>query len=108
MATEAWPALDLGGREGTSQSLLWWGQILGKTRLALAPMMNQWWQVPLYLTARGLTTSPMPVGDRVLDLEMDLIDHRLCARTSDGSTGWMSLCDQQLSSFYADYLRTLG
>jgi hypothetical protein len=108
MAFDAWPALDLGGREGTSESLLWWGQILGKTRLALSPMMNQWWQVPLYVTARGLTTSAMPVGDRSLDMEMDLIDHRLVARTSDGGTSAMRLCDQQLSSFYAEYVRTLA
>jgi hypothetical protein len=74
--SNAWPRLDGGGSE-TSKSLLLWSQILGKTRLALSPMVNHWWQVPLYVTARGLTTSPMPIGDRVLDVELDFIDHRL-------------------------------
>ncbi len=107
MDADAWPRLDDGGRHGTHESLLWWGQIVGKTRLALSPMVNHWWQVPLYLTARGLGTTPMPVGARVLDLEIDLIDHRLVARTSDGRTTSMALCDQQLSSFYAEYVRHL-
>lgn len=111
MESTAWPPLDDSAREGTSASLLWWGQIIGKTRLALSPMINQWWQVPLYVTARGLGTSPMPVAERALDLEIDLIDHRLVARTSDGRSASMALCDQQVARFYADYvalLRGLG
>src|ERR1022692_734938 len=104
---DPWPRLDIGGAE-TSQSLLFWGQILGKTRLALSPMVNHWWQVSLRLTARGLTTTPLPVGDRVLDVELDFIDHRLVARTSDGAVESMSLCEQRLSGFYADYMRRLG
>ena len=105
---DAWPRLDVGGGVETSQSLLYWGQILGKTRLALSPMVNHWWQVSLRLTARGLTTTPMPVDHRVLDVELDLIDHRLVARTSDGAVESMSLCDQPLSTFYAEYMRLLG
>jgi hypothetical protein len=104
---DAWPPLDGAGAE-TSQSLLLWGQILGKTKLALSPMVNHWWQVSLRLTARGLTTTPMPVDRRVLDIELDLIDHRLVARTSDGGVESMSLCDQPLSSFFAEYMRLLG
>jgi hypothetical protein len=108
---EPWPTLDGGGREGTRESLLLWGQILGKTRLASSPAVNHWWHVPLYVTARGLTTSPMAFGDRVLDVELDLIAHRLVARTSDGGVDTIPLCDQPLSGFYADYvgrLRALG
>jgi hypothetical protein len=105
--SDPWPRLDVGGGAETSQSLLLWGQILGKTRLALSPMVNHWWQVPLMVTARGLTTTPMPVGDRVLDIELDFIDHRLVARTSDGAVESMSLCDQALSGFYAEYMRRL-
>ena len=71
-------------------------------------MVNHWWQVSLRLTARGLTTTAMPVDQRVLDVELDLIDHRLVARTSDGGVESMSLCDQPLSTFYADYMRLLG
>ena len=105
---DPWPRLDIGGGAETNQSLLFWTQILGKTRLALSPMINHWWQVSLRLTARGLTTTPMPVDHRVLDVELDLIDHRLLARTSDGGLEAMSLCDQPLSAFYREYLRLLG
>jgi hypothetical protein len=105
---DPWPRLDIGGGVETNQSLLFWGQILGKTRLALSPMVNHWWQVSLRLTARGLTTTPMPVDNRVLDIELDAIDHQLVARTSDGGRESMSLCDQPLSTFYADYMRLLG
>ncbi len=105
---DPWPRLDTGGGADTNQSLLFWTQILGKTRLALSPMVNHWWQVSLRLTARGLTTTPMPVDDRVLDVELDLVDHRLVARTSDGGIESMSLCDQPLSAFYAEYMRLLG
>lgn len=105
---DPWPRLDVGSGAETSQSLLLWGQILGKTRLALSPMVNHWWQVSLMVTARGLTTTPMPVGDRVLDVELDFIDHRLVARTSDGAVASMSLCDQALSGFHAEYMRCLA
>ena len=104
---DPWPRLDVGGGAETSQSLLLWTQIVGKTRLALSPMVNHWWQVPLMVTARGLTTTPMAVGDRVLDVELDFIEHRLVARTSDGAVESMSLCEQPLSDFYADYMRRL-
>jgi hypothetical protein len=109
---EVWPRLDVGAGVETSQSLLLWGQILGKTRLALCPMVNHWWQVPLMVTARGLTTTPLPLSDpgdgRVLDLELDLIDHLLVFRTSDGAVESMALGDQPLSAFYAEYMRRLG
>jgi hypothetical protein len=105
---DPWPQLDTGGGAETNQSLLFWTQILGKTRLALSPMVNHWWQVTLRLTARGLTTTPMPVDHRVLDVELDLVDHRLIARTSDGGIESMSLCDQPLSTFYGEYMRLLG
>ena len=106
--SDVWPRLDVGGGAETRQSLLLWGQILGKTRLALCPMLNHWWQVPLTVTARGLTTTPMPVGGRVLDIELDLVNHLLVARTSDGGTESMGLCDQPLSAFYAEYTRRLA
>jgi hypothetical protein len=105
--SEAWPRLDTGRGAETRKSLLLWAQILGKTRLALCPMVNHWWQVPLLVTARGLTTSPMPVGSRVLDVELDFIDHRLVARTSDGGVESMDLRDRSLASFFTDYRQRL-
>jgi hypothetical protein len=81
---------------------------------ALGSMVNHWWQVPpLYVTARGLATSPMAVGggdrgDRIVDVELDFVDHRLVARSSDGAVESMSLCDQPLAGFYADHVRRLG
>src|SRR5258708_3231184 len=107
MTHDAWPRLDVGAGRETSQSLLLWSQIVGKTRLALCPMMNHWWQVPLVLSARGLTTTPLPIDDRVFDLELDFIEHRLIVRTSDGGIESMSLCDRTLSGFYAEYMRRL-
>jgi hypothetical protein len=104
---DPWPRLDIGRGPQTRQTLLLWGQVVGKTRLALCPMTNQWWQAALTLTARGLSSSAMPVGDRLLDVELDFIDHRLVARTSDGAIESMSLCDEPLSAFYAGYLRCL-
>ena len=103
-----WPRLDIGRAAETRQTLLYWAQIVGKTRLALCPMTNQWWQAAFALSARGLTSAAMPVGDRLLDVEIDFIDHRLVARTSDGAVESMPLFDQPLASFYAGYLRCLA
>jgi hypothetical protein len=61
-----------------------WTQIVGKIRLALEPVVNHWWQVPLYVTARGLTTSLMHTGERGLEIEFDFLDHQLLLRTTDG------------------------
>ena len=72
---EAWPALPLEAWKDTRDTLHMWTQIIGKIRLKLAPPLNHWWQVPLYLTSRGLTTSPIPFGDREFDVTFDFIDH---------------------------------
>jgi hypothetical protein len=105
--SDPWPRLDVGGGAETRKSLLLWGQVIGKTRLALSPMMNHWWQVPFYVTARGLSTSLMPVGDRALDVEIDLVDHRVVARTSDGAVESMSLGAGHLDHFYVEYQQLL-
>jgi hypothetical protein len=105
---EAWPTLDGDGGRETATTLQLWSQVIGKTRLSLCPMTNQWWQVALYVSARGLTTSPMPVGERVLEVELDMIDHRLDARTSDGAVESMPLQDGTLAGFYAQYAGALS
>src|SRR5204862_4383682 len=85
-----------------------WTQIVGKTRLALAPMQNHWWQVALYVTARGLGTSPMPYAKGNVELEFDFLDHRLVARTSDGATRSIALVPRSVADFYQDYLGMLA
>src|SRR5216117_4386090 len=79
---DAWPPLPLAQWQDTYATLHMWTQIVGKTRLALAPHQNHWWQVTLYVTARGLSTGPMPYGSRALDVEFDFIEHELILRTS--------------------------
>ena len=79
----AWPALPLAGWRDTYATLHMWTQVVGKTRLALAPMENHWWQCTLYVSERGLTTTPMASGTRLLTVDFDFVDHLLVMRTSD-------------------------
>jgi len=83
-------------------------QIIGKVRLALSPMMNEWWQVPFYLTARGLTTSPIGCDDRSFDVELDFIEHRVVFRASSGETRVLALVPRAVADFYAEVMETLG
>ncbi|OLD63626.1 MAG: hypothetical protein AUI47_08715 [Acidobacteria bacterium 13_1_40CM_2_68_5] len=108
---EAWPLLPLEPWEATCNTLQLWTQIVGKTRLAFAPMQNHWWQTALYVTARGLGTSPIPRGERAFEVDFDFIDHRLLVRASDGKTGTLPLAPQTVADFYGRYqdlLRSLG
>ena len=107
----AWPSLPLSAWEDTYATLHRWTQVVGKTRLALSPMENHYWHVALYTTARGLTTSPMPHGDRLLQVDLDFLDHTLLARTSDSETRTIALEPKSVADFYAEYLdllRSLG
>jgi hypothetical protein len=105
--TPIWPHLPLEEWRATRDTLHMWMQIVGKTRLALAPKQNHWWHVALYLTSRGLTTTPMPYGARTFQVEFDFIDHRLVLETSDGATREMPLRAQAVADFYREYLSTL-
>jgi hypothetical protein len=105
--TQYWPELPLNAWRDTCDTLHMWTQIVGKTRLALAPMENHWWQVVLYLTSRGLTTSPIPEGTRTFAVTFDFIDHALHVRTSDGATGTMALRPRSVADFYAEYREIL-
>ncbi|MGZ8392487.1 MAG: DUF5996 family protein [Gemmatimonadales bacterium] len=105
--TDAWPALPLESWRETYATLHMWTQIVGKTRLALAPMENHWWQVALYLTERGLTTSPIPSGDRTFAVDFDFLGHNLSVTTSDGSAGTLPLRPRSVADFYQDYLSLL-
>ncbi|HEY9721817.1 MAG TPA: DUF5996 family protein, partial [Oscillatoriaceae cyanobacterium] len=81
---EAWPALPLDEWQATYDTLHMYTQVVGKVALALAPMTNEWWQAALHLTARGLTTGPLPCGLRTCQLDFDLLAHQLVMTTSDG------------------------
>src|SRR5437868_4995308 len=110
-AGEAWPPLPLGQWRDTYATLHMWTQMVGKTRLALAPMTNHWWQVALYVTVRGLSTSPMPQGERTVEIEFDFLDHVLAARTSDGAARAIPLAPRSVADFHREYLallRSLG
>ncbi len=82
---EVWPSLPLEAWQDTYATLHMWTQIVGKIRLALAPHVNHWWEVPLYVTARGLTTSPIPYGTRAFQMDFDFLAHELRIETSEGS-----------------------
>ncbi|HEY0799984.1 MAG TPA: DUF5996 family protein, partial [Steroidobacteraceae bacterium] len=103
----SWPDLALGKWRDTYATLHMWTQIVGKTRLALAPMENHWWQVALYVTARGLTTSPMPYGDRSVAVEFDFVSHQLLIQTSDGAGRFIPLKSMSVADFFAQYLSAL-
>jgi hypothetical protein len=107
VASDVWPRLPLDGWQPTYATLHMWTQIVGKTRLALAPMTNHWWQAALYVTARGLSTSPMPSGTRAFEAEFDFFDHLLVLRTSDGATRTLPLGPRSVADFYREYMALL-
>ncbi len=82
-----WPDLPYSGWHQTAATLHLWTQIVGKVRLSLTPWVNHSWQVPLYVTPRGLGTSPIPFGTEVVEIEFDFISHRLRARTTNARSG---------------------
>jgi uncharacterized protein DUF5996 len=100
VAYRPWPDLTLTAWEDTRDTLHMWTQIVGKVRLALEPMLNHWWQVTLYVSARGLTTSVMHAGGRDVEIEFDFIDHALVLRTSDGKVRTVALEPRTVASFY--------
>jgi hypothetical protein len=104
---EAWPELPLAEWSDTLETLRRWVQLVGKTRLALAPYQNHWWHVTLYVTTRGLSTSPMPIGKRTLEIEFDFIDHRLVMQTSAADGREMLLTPRSVADFYREYRETL-
>ncbi len=107
-AEATWPELTLSTWEDTRDTFHMWTQVVGKVRLALEPMVNHWWQVPLYVTARGLTTSLMHAGMTGLEIEFDLIDHMLNLRTSHGRSRQVTLEPRSVASFYEATMLALG
>jgi hypothetical protein len=106
-----WPSLLFSDWEATCDTVHLWTQIVGKTRQALTPPRNHWWHVPLYVTPRGLNTSPIPFGGATFDVEFDFHAHLLVIRTSRGQGRSIPLCPRSVADFYAEYmasLRSLG
>ena len=108
MNDAAWPELSYPEWRDTAATLQLWTQIVGKVRLALSPWLNHGWQVPLYVTARGLGTSPIPVGNEILEIEFDFIAHRLHMRTSRGDERDLTLQPQSVADFYARVIGLLS
>ena len=84
-----------------------WTQIVGKVRLALTPKVNHWWNVPLYVSSRGLSTSSIPYGDRAFEIEFDFIEHKLYIRLSNGVTKELPLMPRSVADFYKDFMAAL-
>jgi hypothetical protein len=103
----AWPALYVASWEPTRDTLHMWTQIVGKVRLALEPMANHWWQVPLYVSAGGLTTSLMHAGGVGLEIEFDFIDHVLRMKTTRGETRPVRLKPQSVADFFVSVILSL-
>lgn len=111
MSEDAWPELNWPDWHETGDTLHRWTQIVGKVRMALTPMVNHWWQVTLYVTSRGLTTSPIPYGARTFDVTFDFVDHALRIERSDGAGERFALAPMSVAAFYAEFmdrLRRLG
>jgi len=107
-ATDLWPSLPLSEWHDTCETLHLWTQVLGKLRIAVTPWLNHSWHVPLYLTARGLSTSPIDVDGRALDVEFDFIDHHLRMRSSDGGRAELALSPRTVAEFYARVMSMLA
>jgi hypothetical protein len=106
-SVEAWPSLPFEDWRDTCATLQLWTQVVGKIRLAQAPMVNHWWQVPLYVTARGLTTSPMPHGAHAFQIDFDFIDHQLVIAASDGDSVSLALEPRSVADFYREVMAAL-
>ncbi len=104
---ECWPSLPLESWEETRATLHMWTQIVGKVRLAVTPLVNHWWNVPLYVSARGLTTSSMSYETMVFELEFDFVDHQLALRKNDGAVKKLALVARSVADFHKEFASML-
>jgi hypothetical protein len=102
-----WPELKFAEWRDTLATLHMWTQVVGKIRLKQTPLVNHWWNVPLYVSARGLTTSAMSYEARIFEIEFDFIDHLLLIKCSDGATTTLPLRPQSVADFYAEVMAAL-
>jgi hypothetical protein len=104
----AWPELPYAAWKDTYATLHLWTQIVGKIRLVQTPWLNHSWHVVLYVSPRGLTTSPIPYGDRAFQIDFDFLNHMLVASTDDGSVRQIGLSPRSVAEFYAEVMRSLA
>jgi hypothetical protein len=108
MPDEVWPSLRVADWTATRDTLHMWTQIVGKIRLGRTPLINHWWGVTLYVTARGLSTSAIPYGGRIFDIEFDFVDHQLVVRSSDGGRRTVALRPRSVADFHAETMQALA
>ena len=104
---DVWPSLPYSEWKPTLDTLHMWTQIVGKVKLALTPFLNDWWNITFFLTARGLSTSMIPFGQRVFQVDFDFIDHRLTIQVSDGRSRTMALTACAVADFYQEFMTHL-
>jgi len=104
---ECWPSLPLNSWKETYATVHMWTQIVGKVRLRLTPLVNHWWNVPLYVTARGLTTSRIPYGERAFELWFDFVQHQLVLQTNHGLVKTLALEPRSVAEFYKEFMELL-
>ena len=97
-----WPELVLESWQDTYKTLQLWTQVIGKIRLKLSPAVNHWWHVPLYVTSSGLTTSPMPYGTRIVQVDFDFLSRLMWLRTDSGDSRAVALKSRTVADFYAE------
>lgn len=100
----AWPELPWRDWEPTRATLHMWAQVVGKVRMALAPPVNHWWHIPLYVSSRGLSTSPIPYAERYFQVDLDFIDHRLDVADTVGGSFTMALEPKSVARFYREFM----
>src|SRR5262245_57153335 len=103
-----WPDLPLAAWRGSCATLHLWTQIVGKIRLSPAVPINHWWHVPLYVSCRGLTTSPIPYAGGAFQIDFDFLAHRLIIETSGGTSDGFALEPMAVADFYAEIMQRLG
>ncbi len=103
-----WPSLPVADWKETYDTLHMWTQIVGKVRLELAPHVNHWWEVALYVTPRGLTTSPIPFDARSFEIAFDFVDHGLTIETDDGRRRAMALAPRAVADFHQELMELLS
>jgi hypothetical protein len=106
--SELLPALPFDSWKDTLATLHMWGQMVGKVRLTLCPLVNHWWNVSFYVTSRGMTTLVMPYQDRGVDIQFDFIDHKLIIQTTDGDRRVLDLKPQSVADFYKEFMGALS